>query len=703
MPKTLQHYMDTPSERFILATHVNRLRPTVSTTAGITTVLKTTNDTDTVNDNTIHCPCGDNDEDSGFTIQCEHCLTWQHGECVAIAPKDVPRHYTCQACQSQLPRQDHLDSKKQQSHLTAGNKRIGGFDKEHSRDINNNTVTTGQVENNKSNKKLRLKQRGSTDKSILDKRKQRCSSDDEDDEETVTPYDYSASSSPSTLNRRPSMKSTTYTGTGSRTSRASTRFEQVYRNIIRNKLVKQTMKEAHEQWQDNNKGGDLDDDKMVSVDASLLLPTIPKISVRPLWKSLSHGDPSVRKGVFAEIHVPENRFLLEINGEILIKSAYKCDSASLYPLLHTPEDHLFFYPCLDLLIDARHFGNDSRFVRRSCHPNAQVKCITLLHKNDDQTMHLGLFTCKEVDKGDEISIAWDWQRGTFLWKNYIQWKRQQPPPGTVEDQQVENMLAGFEKEFGECACQDKNECFVEYLKESCQSNNSKKPTQRRRGSDSNVPNTRSTTISGKRRRSKDHSLQQPTTQKKKQQKGGDTSNKINKRRTSTTGHNVSGTISMNTRNDLFFASLSTSRSTSPVLQHGKPSTTVLAEPLSDHIKKEVRLPCKKAWMKSYLAETTGQESILKTDILKKEVIDDFWNDRVMESSQPEQARLDDLVMDESMGDDSSTATLPLDREDTLAPQVVDTVLTTTDITNKPVKVSLKQYQSMQKKSIPDLD
>lgn len=496
--------------------------------------------------------------------------------------------------------------------------------------------------------------RRSSDDNDNDNTNSNCNYDDDDDE-SVTPYDYS---SPSSINKR--ALSTPYNGTGTRTSRASTRFEQVYRNIIRNKLVKQTMKEAREQWQ-ANAGGD-PDDATVSVDASLLLPTIPKVSVRPLWKSLSHAggtaqnDPSVRKGVFAEIHVPENRFLLEINGEILIKSAYKCDPASLYPLLHTPEDHLFFYPSLDLLIDSRHFGNDSRFVRRSCHPNAQIKCIALSHNDDDQTMHMGLFTLEDVDKGEEISIAWDWQRGTSLWKNYIRWQRQPAAAGTTtttfEDHQVSTMLAGFEKEFGECACQDKNECFVEYLKDACQpsdnktatTNHRKKPMgtpPRRRISDTSTQDPRP----GKRRRSKDHSVQQQALQPKKKQPQQDqtqsqynnTNNKPIKRRGSVVHSNPSRTISADTRNDLFFASLPTSRSTSPV-HHGKQehsmvtnvlvpmedSTTVATDPTKIEKKSTPmnRLPCKKAWMKTYLARTikTSQEQPQKTISVKKEAV-----------------------------------------------------------------------------------
>ncbi|XP_047145074.1 uncharacterized protein LOC101240546 isoform X2 [Hydra vulgaris] len=49
-------------------------------------------------DDCVKCLCED-DCELGFMIQCEQCLTWQHGECVGYAqPKDVPLFYLCHIC-----------------------------------------------------------------------------------------------------------------------------------------------------------------------------------------------------------------------------------------------------------------------------------------------------------------------------------------------------------------------------------------------------------------------------------------------------------------------------------------------------------------------------------------------------------------------------------------------------------------------------
>jgi hypothetical protein len=46
----------------------------------------------------IHCKCG-NHVNTGFMIQCEICLCWQHGECAKIkTAKCVPKNYFCWIC-----------------------------------------------------------------------------------------------------------------------------------------------------------------------------------------------------------------------------------------------------------------------------------------------------------------------------------------------------------------------------------------------------------------------------------------------------------------------------------------------------------------------------------------------------------------------------------------------------------------------------
>lgn len=48
-------------------------------------------------DSRIRCIC-ENEEDDGFTIQCDGCLVWQHAVCVGIARHNVPETFLCEEC-----------------------------------------------------------------------------------------------------------------------------------------------------------------------------------------------------------------------------------------------------------------------------------------------------------------------------------------------------------------------------------------------------------------------------------------------------------------------------------------------------------------------------------------------------------------------------------------------------------------------------
>ena len=56
-----------------------------------------------VNEDVIRCVCGE-EEDAGFMLQCDACLTWQHAKCEGIASpggdkkeENLPK-YICSIC-----------------------------------------------------------------------------------------------------------------------------------------------------------------------------------------------------------------------------------------------------------------------------------------------------------------------------------------------------------------------------------------------------------------------------------------------------------------------------------------------------------------------------------------------------------------------------------------------------------------------------
>lgn len=263
---------------------------------------------------------------------------------------------------------------------------------------------------------------------------------------------------------------------------------------MKEKLVQDLFIEVHRQWielnrptkknnksetstattsnsNSNNKGLD----SIVVMESNLLLPAIPKASVKPIRKSLRssfsyRNDPSVQKGIFADIHIPRNRYLMQVTGEASRKSEYKANTGNHYNLLGTPLPRVFFYPSLDICVDARHTGNDARFVRRSCCPNSEIKSIILPNDNEDQTVHMGIYTKDEVDKGEEITIGWNWQKGHIMWKKNKLFRDMDSDhiPDIMDESEknvIREILDLIHSEFGKCACEDEEDCLLEYLKD----------------------------------------------------------------------------------------------------------------------------------------------------------------------------------------------------------------------------------------------
>jgi hypothetical protein len=200
-----------------------------------------------------------------------------------------------------------------------------------------------------------------------------------------------------------------------------------------------------------------------------LCPSIPKASMKPLSRHMRAASffrqrhPSIQKGIFADEHIQENRYLMEVIGKVIEKADYKEDKGNKYSTLFTTLPHVFFHKTMDLCVDARRYGNDSRFVRRSCHPNAELKTIIIPNQDTLESVHLGIYTSKQVRRGEEITIPWNWARlkrikSDFNKNRHIDLDDDLKP-------EISKMIAIFNVQYGECACDDKGTCFVEFLKD----------------------------------------------------------------------------------------------------------------------------------------------------------------------------------------------------------------------------------------------
>lgn len=206
-------------------------------------------------------------------------------------------------------------------------------------------------------------------------------------------------------------------------------------------------------------------------------PFVTMDAVTLFIKGVLIDTPVSSQGLFANRPIPALRYLMQVTGDVMLKSEFKFDPINDFVLLGTPLSHIMFYPSLDLCIDTRQFGNKARYIRRSCHPNAELRNVVL--PRDDKTIHLGLFARHLIEKGQQVTISWGWQRGHIAWKENMNWHHQHKLKGgqdegghqVIDEEEerrrkatIKTMLDRFEKEFGSCACLNKRRCLIEHLR-----------------------------------------------------------------------------------------------------------------------------------------------------------------------------------------------------------------------------------------------
>lgn len=450
-------------------------------------------DDEPVDTGLIRCICHSS-EDDGFTIQCERCLVWQHAFCVNISQHNIPEHYLCERCDKRfryiasndmdLIENEERPTLRLRTRPDASSRRRGGAaaaaasattttsatadkigDKHHFRDIHNRMQSPTQDDDEYkpgSTKRPSSHQRSRSNAGRPPSKKPKLSK-----RIPVSKKSWREMEDDSARHSSSRRKVVT--------AATTSRFQLVNNNTIRSIHVEQTFKEANERWKKMEQQQRVPIHFVVMKETDLDI-SIPKATVRPLSKSFyALNDTSEPlKGMFADVHIPANRFVAEINGDIFLKSEYKFNHENDFTILGTPCVHVFFYPTIDLCIDARHRGNQARSIRRSCHPNAELRSIITTNEEDIQ-VRLGIFSRADIDKGEEITIGWNWQRGHISWKKNVEWHSMMNTGGVahqVMDEQEEKsnrmavarMLALFDTEFVDCACRDREICFIEHLR-----------------------------------------------------------------------------------------------------------------------------------------------------------------------------------------------------------------------------------------------
>lgn len=352
----------------------------------------------------ISCICSF-DHDDGFTIQCDVCNRWQHGVCMGISdPDNAPDNYSCSICQPRpvdVKRAQKLQSQVLE-HMKKG-RGVSNKDKDDKSKDSNNSQSNGSKPKPKPSPPTNPygKNLEETDIEVPESKK-------------------------SHLVQYFPLKSNDYQ-------------DQEVFNFVE-KLIQSNKSDI-----DNFTKHEFED------------LSLPKLNVKAYSDVNNKKFNGISKlGLFTESNISEDELVCEFLGEINFKDNYISDSRNHYRIWGVEKPYVRFIPETPLVIDSRFSGNDSRFIRRSCHPNSKIKLI-----NVDGTLKVMLITIKPVKQNSEITLNWNWDKLHPI-KNIIEGDTFDQ----VSDADKPSLILSVESilTFVECACTSNSDCCLAKVK-----------------------------------------------------------------------------------------------------------------------------------------------------------------------------------------------------------------------------------------------
>ncbi|KAN0129448.1 hypothetical protein V8E53_012780 [Lactarius tabidus] len=174
------------------------------------------------------------------------------------------------------------------------------------------------------------------------------------------------------------------------------------------------------------------DNSPILLDAS---PSASPTSIRPLPHSSfshpvlsSHTNPSVRPPSYS-VHtvqpISSSKLITPYTSTIIPSSAYLSDPLNAYAHHGMPKPFVhLFGPPLDVALDARITGNEARFVRSGCRPNAVLRpmiCKTTEEQDpsssktrDSDMLTFGVFALRDIKANEEVVLGWEWDDGNAV-------------------------------------------------------------------------------------------------------------------------------------------------------------------------------------------------------------------------------------------------------------------------------------------------
>ncbi|KAG1953164.1 inactive histone-lysine N-methyltransferase 2E isoform X4 [Pimephales promelas] len=328
------------------------------------------------------CICGFTHDD-GYMICCDKCSVWQHIDCMGIDRQHIPETYLCERCQPRTLDREHailLQTRKRENMSDGDTSATESGDEvplelytafQHT--PTSITLTTARLGHKQTEKKR--KKSGEKEPQATARAKKSF--------------------------REGSRKS-------SRVKGSAPECEPTDPPSLWENKMKSWM-ERYEEASSNQ----------YSEEVQLLL----RVKEARDGKTLAYNTHTAAFKPPVESHVQKNKrilkaardlaadsLIIEYRGKVMLRQQFEANGY----FFKRPYPFVLFYSKFDgleMCVDARSFGNEARFIRRSCTPNAEVR-----HVIEEGMLHLYIYSLRSISKGSEITIGFDYDYSSCKYK-----------------------------------------------------------------------------------------------------------------------------------------------------------------------------------------------------------------------------------------------------------------------------------------------